>query len=119
MIVETDGYIELIQYLTEHLGVLSNPSAQSSQLNAAGQASYTLRELFEEQLAEQIMSVCQQQDLDQATRIDIVREADAVLYDFEEVLASVLDNHPTPQQEAFVIEFIGLVKNLFDARVQA
>lgn len=111
MIVETDGYIELIQYLTEHLHILAERTG-------ATQAQHTLREVFEEQLAEQIMSVCQQQDLDQTTRIDIVREADAVLYDFEEVLASVLDNHPTPKQEAFVIEFIGLVKNLFDAQVQ-
>ncbi|MEX1220678.1 MAG: DUF3802 family protein [Idiomarina sp.] len=114
MIVETDGYIDLIQYLTENLPVLSE-----QQGSKAGASSYTLRECFEEQLSVQIMSVCQQNDLDQTMRIDIVREADAILYDFEEVLASVLDNHPTPEQEEFVTEFIGLIKNLFDARVKA
>jgi len=110
MIVETDGYIELIQYLTENLDVLAAPDGTQ-------QANDTLRELFEEQLAEQIMSVCQQHDLDQSTRMEVVREADAILYDFEEVLASVLDNHPSAQQEAFVVEFIGLIKNLFDSQV--
>lgn len=111
MIVENDGYIDLVQYLTEHLNVLATPAS------GANQAPYTLRECFEEQLASQIMSVCQQNDLDQETRMVIVREADAILYDFEEVLASVLDNRPTPAQEQFVTEFIGLIKNLFDAQI--
>jgi len=112
MIVETNGYIELIQYLTDNLSVLSDRKASPDR------ADYTLRECFEEQLSVQIMSVCQQNDLAQSTRMEIVREADAILYDFEEVLASVLDTHPTPKQEVFVTEFIGLIKNLFDAEVK-
>ena len=52
-------------------------------------------------------------------RLDIVRETDAIVYDLEEVLSKVLDTHPTPQQEAFINEFVGLVKNLFDERLQS
>ncbi|EKE84522.1 DUF3802 family protein [Idiomarina xiamenensis] len=115
MIVESDGYIELIQYLTGQLSVF----ATGANTVASEQADYTLRELFEERLASNIMAVCQQHQLDQSQRLDIIRETDAVLYDLEEVLSSVLNNHPTPEQEAFAEEFIGLVKNLFDTRINA
>ncbi|RUO76586.1 DUF3802 domain-containing protein [Idiomarina tyrosinivorans] len=111
MIVETDGYIELVQYLTAQL-----PLFEQSK-KGVETADYSLRELFEEQLAQKIMAVCQQQDIPQEVRLDVVREADAVLYDLEEVLSSVLENKPTPEQEQFVDEFIGLVKNLFDDKI--
>jgi hypothetical protein len=113
MIVETDGYIELIQYLTGQLPVFTE------QGNSAKTADYTLRDLMEERLSESIMAVFEQNELDQEIRLDIVRETDAIVYDLEEVLSKVLDTHPTPQQEAFINEFVGLVKNLFDERLQS
>ena len=66
---------------------------------------------------QQKMAVFEQNDLEQETRLDIVREADAIMYDLEEVLSSVLNNHPTAEQEEFVLEFVGLVKNLFDQKL--
>jgi hypothetical protein len=113
MIVETDGYIELIQYLTGQLPVFTE------QGNSAKTADYTLRDLMEERLSESMMAVFEQNELDQEIRLDIVRETDAIVYDLEEVLSKVLDTHPTPQQEAFINEFVGLVKNLFDERLQS
>lgn len=113
MIVETDGYIELIQYLTGQLPVFTE------QGNSAKTADYTLRDLMEERLSESMMAVFEQNELDQEVRLDIVRETDAIVYDLEEVLSKVLDTHPTPQQEAFINEFVGLVKNLFDERLQS
>tara|TARA_R100001530_G_scaffold13221_2_gene12223 strand:- start:77 stop:460 length:384 start_codon:yes stop_codon:yes gene_type:complete len=113
MIVETDGYIELIQYLTGQLPVFTE------QGNGAKTADYTLRDLMEERLSESMMAVFEQNELDQEVRLDIVRETDAIVYDLEEVLSKVLDTHPTPQQEAFINEFVGLVKNLFDERLQS
>jgi|TARA_Y100001951_G_C11157127_1_gene192622 hypothetical protein len=113
MIVETDGYIELIQYLTGQLPVFTE------QGNSARTADYTLRDLMEERLSESMMAVFEQNELDQEIRLDIVRETDAIVYDLEEVLSKVLDTHPTPQQEAFINEFVGLVKNLFDERLQS
>ena len=113
MIVETDGYIELIQYLTGQLPVFTE------QGNSAKTADYTLRDLMEERLSESMMAVFEQNELDQEVRLDIVRETDAIVYDLEEVLSKVLDTHPTPQQEAFINEFVGLVKNLFDERLHS
>ncbi|MCK7459694.1 DUF3802 family protein [Idiomarina aminovorans] len=113
MIVETNGYIELIQYLTGQLPVFTE------QGNSAGTANYTLRDLLEERLSESMMAVFEQNELDQDMRLDIVRETDAIVYDLEEVLSKVLDTHPTPQQEEFINEFVGLVKNLFDERLRS
>ncbi|MGO1328678.1 MAG: DUF3802 family protein [Idiomarina loihiensis] len=113
MIVETDGYIELIQYLTGQLPVFTEQSS------SAKTADYTLRDFMEERLSESMMAVFEQNELDEAVRLDIVRETDAIVYDLEEVLSKVLDTHPTPQQEAFINEFVGLVKNLFDERLQS
>ncbi|RUO73735.1 DUF3802 family protein [Idiomarina seosinensis] len=111
MIVETDGYIELVQYLTGQLPLFSQNTG------SATTANYTLRELVEEKLGENMMAVFEQNELDQETRLNIVREADAIMYDLEEVLSSVLDNHPTAEQEEFVTEFVGLVKNLLDQQL--
>lgn len=111
MIVDTNGYLELVQYLTGQLPVFSQNS------DAAETADYTLRELVEEKLGESVMTVFEQNELSQDTRLNIVRETDAIMYDLEEVLSSVLNNHPTPDQEQFVLEFVGLVKNLFDEKL--
>ncbi|MGM0480348.1 MAG: DUF3802 family protein [Pseudomonadota bacterium] len=111
MIVDTNGYLELVQYLTGQLPVFSQNS------DAAETADYTLRELVEEKLGESVMTVFEQNELSQDTRLNIVRETDAIMYDLEEVLSSVLNNHPTPDQEQFVVEFVGLVKNLFDEKL--
>ncbi|CUS48184.1 MAG: Bacterial type IIA DNA topoisomerase, B subunit [Idiomarinaceae bacterium HL-53] len=111
MIVDTEGYVELIQYLGEHLHVFATAP------NSASVAPVTVRELFETQLSNQIMRICQQHDIDQAVRLEIVREADAILYDLEEVLASVLDRHPDHDQQVFIQEFVGLVKNLIDSEL--
>ena len=51
MIVETDGYIELIQYLTGQLPLFSDQSAQEKT------ADYTLRDLMEEKLSMSMMAV--------------------------------------------------------------
>ncbi|WP_404400388.1 DUF3802 family protein [Idiomarina seosinensis] len=111
MIVDTDGYLELVQYLTGQLPLFSQNTG------TAHTADYTLRELLEEKLGESIMAVFEQNQLSQETRLNIVREADAIMYDLEEVLSSVLNNHPTASQEEFVKEFVGLVKNLFDEKL--
>ena len=110
MIVETDGYIELIQYLTGQLPLFSDQSAQEKTADYACETSG--RKAFHEH-----DGGFEQNELSQEQRLDIVRETDAV-YDLEEVLSKVLDTHPTPEQEAFIDEFVGLVKNLFDEHLQ-
>lgn len=111
MIVESDGYIQLIQYLTEQISIFESTDGDRER------ASFTVREQLEDSLSDKIMRVSQQHDVSQEVRFNIVREADAILYDLEEVLASVLNTRPTPQQQVFIEEFTGLVKNLLDAQI--
>ena len=43
-----------------------------------------------------------------------MREVDGIVYDLQEVLSSVTSHTVTVEQHAFIDEFAGLVKNLFD-----
>lgn len=116
MVTDKDGYMHLIQYLTEHLGLFETPDTQVLQDD-------TVMELFEEQLAAQIIMVCgQNPSLTFAERNMIIREVDAIVYDLEEILATVANHKATPSQTLFITDFSGLIKNLFDqeiARFQA
>ncbi|WP_139379734.1 DUF3802 family protein, partial [Zoogloea sp. LCSB751] len=51
MVTDKDGYMHLIQYLTEHLGLFETPDTQNV-------SDDTVMELFEEQLSAQIIMVC-------------------------------------------------------------
>lgn len=113
MIVESDGYIDLIQYLTEQISIFELVE------DSAERSNFTVREQLEDSLSDKIMRVSQQHDVSQEVRFNIVREADAILYDLEEVFASVLNTCPTPQQQVFIEEFTGLVKNLLDVHIAA
>jgi hypothetical protein len=50
-------------------------------------------------------------------RFLIMQEADAVVADLEEVLSAVWLSAPSEAQQAFLIEFIDLIKNLFDSTI--
>lgn len=111
MVTDKDGYIHLIQYLTEHLGLFE--SSDNSLI-----AGDTVMELFEEQLAAQIIMVCGQNPaLTFAQRNTVIREVDAIVYDLEEILAKVADHYATSEQTLFITEFSGLIKNLFDQEI--
>ncbi|WP_076537518.1 DUF3802 family protein [Shewanella sp. UCD-KL21] len=112
MVTDKDGYIHLIQYLTEHLGLFEKSEASS--IN-----NQTVLELFEDQLSAQIIMVCgQNPKLSFEQRNDIIREIDAIVYDLEEILASVAKHNATAQQSIFITEFSGLIKNLFDKEIE-
>ena len=111
MVTDKDGYIHLIQYLTEHLGLFEAPEHTSI-------GDETVMELFEEQLAAQIIMVCgQSPSLSFAQRNMVIREVDAIVYDLEEILANVAKQNATPEQTLFITEFSGLIKNLFDQEI--
>ena len=57
MIVETDGYIELVQYLTGQLPLFAQNKGSTAT------ADYTLRELLEEKLGESLMAVFEQNEI--------------------------------------------------------
>ncbi len=110
MVVESEGYAALIEYFIENLGQFSAPGDQVG--------SETIDELVHELVASQIMAICDQnKDMPQALRFEIMREADQIVADLEEILSSKWKQKPTYAQINILEEFIGLVKNLFDASV--
>jgi hypothetical protein len=108
MVTDTDGYIQVIEYLTEHLSLFENSTAPEN-------ASETVMSTIEVELGEQIISVCSQnEDLTFNQRNAIIREVDAIVYDLEEILSGVINNPVNVSQQNFIREFVGLIKNLFD-----
>ena len=111
MVTNTEGYMQLIEYLTENLSLFESTSADIAR-NGSIIAS------IEEELGEQIISVCSQNDaLTSTMRNTIVREIDAIMYDLEEILSGVVNNRASPEQLIFINEFATLIKNLFDDQI--
>jgi hypothetical protein len=113
MVTDSDGYIQIIEYLTEHLNLFENSTS-------ATQSADTVMASIEYELGEQIIAVCtQNQELTYNQRNDIIREVDAILYDLEEILSGVINNNVNSAQKEFIAEFAGLIKNLFDGVINS
>lgn len=107
MVTDKPGYEHLIQFLTEHLSLFEQGGN-----NGGGK---TIGELLEETIAEQIITLCTQHtELEMNHRSMIIREVDGIMYDFQEVLSSVLEKKATAQQAELINEISLLIKNLFD-----
>ncbi|MCU4675016.1 DUF3802 family protein [Catenovulum sp. 2E275] len=108
MVTESQAYIELIGYFTENV-VLFEQSADNNNAPTVG-------ELIETQISENVMAFFEQNpDLPQDVRLDVVREADTIVVDLEEFLSRRLTQKATQDQQAFIVEFAALIKNLFDS----
>ncbi|WAJ69358.1 DUF3802 family protein [Catenovulum adriaticum] len=108
MVTESQAYIELIGYFTENIALF-----ESQDTATTGQ---TIGSLIEEKISDNVMKFFEQHpDLPQDTRLDVVREADAIVTDLEEFLSRRLEQEATEPQKAFIIEFSALIKNLFDS----
>ncbi len=113
MVTDTEGYIHIIEYLTEHLSFFENTSV-------AGDSTDTIMAVIERELSEQIINVCSQNtSLSFNQRSAIIREVDAIVYDLEEILSGVINNPVTEQQSRFIKEFATLIKNLFDTEINS
>jgi len=111
MVTDTEGYAHIIEYLTEHLSLFEGGSAIVGN-------NPSVIEIIEEQLSEQIISVCtQNEELTFNQRNEIIREVDAILYDLEEILSGVINHPVTMEQLEFLVEFSSLIKNLFDTEI--
>ncbi|MCJ8318672.1 MAG: DUF3802 family protein [Colwellia sp.] len=111
MVTDTEGYIHIIEYLTEHLSLFEHSAAKNSHADS-------VMATIEEELSNQIITVCSQNtSLTFNLRNTIIREVDAIVYDLEEILSSVMDHQVTPAQVTFIKEFSGLIKNLFDSEI--
>ncbi|WP_448567178.1 DUF3802 family protein [Thalassotalea ganghwensis] len=111
MVTDTEGYVHIIEYLTEHLSLFENVNSDVS-------VTDTVMATIEEELSNQIILVCSQNEaLSFNQRNTIIREVDAIVYDLEEILSGVVNNKVTPQQKEFIKEFALLIKNLFDTEI--
>lgn len=113
MVIDKPGYEHLIQFLTEHLALFTatGPAANSGK---------TIGVLLEEKIAEQIITLCTQHtELETNHRSLIIREVDGIMYDFQEILSSVLDKPATQPQQELIFEIALLIKNLFDNAIVA
>lgn len=108
MVVESEGYFSLIEYLVQNLGLFETPQHSNGE--------ETIEELVSERIAGNMMAICEQHpELDPKLRFAMMQEVDAVVADLEEVLSIAWLRAPSPEQKAFLIEFIDLIKNLFDS----
>lgn len=113
MVTDTDGYVHIIEYLTEHFSLFENASGVATTTD-------TVMATIEQELSDQIIMVCGQNDaLTFNQRNTIIREVDAIVYDLEEVLSGVVNNPVTNEQLSFIKEFALLIKNLFDSEIHA
>lgn len=111
MVTDTEGYIHIIEYLTQHLSLFENSATDINHTDS-------VMAFIEQELAEQIIMVCSQNDaLTFNIRNTIIREVDAIVYDLEEILSGVLNNRVTDEQSRFIKEFATLIKNLFDSEI--
>ena len=110
MVVESEGYHALIEYFTEHLSLFEKVCSDVS--------TETVEDVVTDMIATNLMAVFSQNpDLESDFRFMLMREADAVVDDLSEVLAGAWRRCPTNEQIAFLEDYIGLVKNLFDSAI--
>jgi hypothetical protein len=111
MVIDTEGYIHIIEYLTEHLSLFENSVATDKSTN-------TVMNVIEVELSEQIISVCGQNiNLSSNQRNAIIHEVDDIVSDLQEIFSGIVDNPVTEEQGDFIKEFATLIKNLFDNEV--
>ena len=111
MVTDKPGYEQLIDYLTSSKNVFLEHSGSNAGMP-------TIETLVEEELSEQIMSLCAQHEaLEPNHRSVIVRELDGIVYDIQQVLIEFWQQPATEEQAQFIHEFAGLIKNVFDTQI--
>ncbi|MFI3274385.1 DUF3802 family protein [Vibrio sp.] len=110
MVVETDGYLALIEHLSFNLDVFTNSNGDTG--------NESVEDIITDMISTNIMAIFEQNpELHASVRFQLLKEADAVVADLGEVLAGVWAKKATNEQIVFLDEYIALVKNLFDTAV--
>ncbi|CAK1695288.1 uncharacterized protein DUF3802 [Vibrio crassostreae] len=110
MVVETDGYLALIEHLSFNLDVFTNSNGDTG--------NESVEDIITDMISTNIMAIFEQNpELHSSVRFQLLKEADAVVADLGEVLAGVWAKKATNEQIVFLDEYIALVKNLFDTAV--
>ncbi|MDP2559626.1 DUF3802 family protein [Psychrobium sp. 1_MG-2023] len=111
MVIQSDGYQSLIEYLTEHLSIF-NPAEQQEK------HATTVKMFIRYQMVEQMALLFKQHpELLPQEKIYIVAEFDTAFDDLSEVLGMHIEQQTTPSQQAFLTDYAGIFKNLFDAQL--
>ncbi|CAM2898906.1 MULTISPECIES: DUF3802 family protein [Vibrio] len=109
MVVETDGYLALIEHLAFNMDVFTRGGDTGKE---------SVEDVVTDMVASNIMAVFEQNpELHSSVRFQLLKEADSVVEDLGEVLAGVWAKPATNDQIIFLDEYIALVKNLFDTAV--
>ncbi|MFV0448093.1 MAG: DUF3802 family protein [Vibrio sp.] len=109
MVVETDGYLALIEHLAFNMDVFTNGGDIGKE---------SVEDVVTDMVASNIMAVFEQNpELHSSVRFQLLKEVDSVVEDLGEVLAGVWAKPATNEQIIFLDEYIALVKNLFDTAV--
>ncbi|MGF1694185.1 DUF3802 family protein [Vibrio kyushuensis] len=110
MVVETDGYLALIEHLAFNLDVFTSRDGDTG--------AESVEDVATDMVASNIMAIFEQNpELHSSVRFQLLKEADSVVEDLGEVLAGVWGRPATNEQITFLDEYIALVKNLFDVAV--
>ncbi|MEZ8832648.1 DUF3802 family protein [Vibrio cyclitrophicus] len=110
MVVETDGYLALIEHLSFNLDVFTNSNGDTG--------NESVEDIVTDMISTNIMAIFEQNpELHSSVRFQLLKEADAVVADLGEVLAGVWAKKATNEQIVFLDEYIALVKNLFDTAI--
>jgi hypothetical protein len=112
MVIDKPAYEELIDYLTSNLDIFRSEQAKESATNKS------IEDLIEQELGNQIITLCIQHDeLETNHRSIIVREVDGIVYDIQQVLGVFWNRPATEEQRVFIVEYVGLIKNVFDTAI--
>lgn len=110
MVVETDGYLALVEHLSFNLDVFTSGKGDTG--------TESVEDIVTDMISTNIMAIFEQNpELHSSVRFQLLKEADAVVADLGEVLAGVWAKKATNEQIVFLDEYIALVKNLFDTAV--
>jgi len=110
VVVETDGYLALIEHLAFNLDIFSSDDGDVG--------SESVEDVVTDMVASNIMTIFEQNpELHSTVRFQLLKEVDAVVEDLGEVLAGVWSKPATNGQITFLDELIALLKNLFDSAV--
>ncbi|KOO03464.1 DUF3802 family protein [Vibrio nereis] len=110
MVVDTDGYLALIEHLAFNLDVFTSDNSDTG--------AESVEDVVTDMVASNIMAIFEQNpEMHASVRFKLLKEADSVVEDLGEVLAGVWSKPATNKQITFLDEYIALVKNLFDTAV--
>jgi hypothetical protein len=112
MVVESEGYNSLIEYLATSLSLFA-----SSQGDVGTES---VEEIVTDMISSNIMALFEQNpSMHTSVRFQLLKEVDALVADLAEILSSVWKKPATNQQVEFLEDYVGLIKNMFDSAVAA